>query len=97
MCIRDRVSALRDCDDEDLRLANATLFLDAFGSIVIGWIWLRLAILAAGKDDPFHAGKITCCRYFFRYMLPPALADMDLVGTLDPTCRDAGTAIFAQA
>ncbi len=32
--------ALLDCKDPALRLANATIYLDAFGHVVIGWIWL---------------------------------------------------------
>ena len=46
-------------------LANASTYLDTFGHVVIGWIWLREATLAAralskaqGSDVDFYAGKM---------------------------------------
>ena len=79
------------CDDPDRGLANATLYLDAFGHVVIAWMWLRQAgaaqaAAASRGGDDFYSGKIAACRYFFRYELPSIHAKLDLVGTLDDLC-----------
>jgi alkylation response protein AidB-like acyl-CoA dehydrogenase len=93
--LRNAIRALEDttanviaCGDLDLGLANATLYLDAFGHIVIAWMWLRQAMAAlenAGQDD-FLSGKVAACRYFFRYVLPGVHAQLALVTSLDDTC-----------
>jgi butyryl-CoA dehydrogenase len=96
-------NTLMECNNAARRLANATLFLDGFGHVVIAWLWLRQAIvaterLAAGDgsepDRIFHEGKRIACRYFFRYELPLAEARLALCGSLDPTCLDAPAGIF---
>ena len=59
-------------------LADATLYLDLFGTIAIAWQWLLQAVAAAkalagpprAEDIPFYRGKIHTCRYFFAYELP---------------------------
>lgn len=88
------------CDDVAQRLANATLYLDACGHIVIAWLWLGQAVAASAKssglaaDNDFYAGKITAARYFFRYELPKVFATLQLVATLDRTTMDMGVAEF---
>ena len=75
-----------------LALANASLYLSLFGHVLMAWIWLRqarvaLAALAtAGSSQrDFYQGKLATCRYFFRYELPPALAQAGLLQSLDDT------------
>ncbi|HEV2160466.1 acyl-CoA dehydrogenase [Bradyrhizobium sp.] len=94
---------LLSCGDPDRRLANATLYLDGFGHVVIGWMWLKQAIVASRKlalgevsqqDSNFYDGKIMACRYFARYELPLARAQLALCGSLDTTCLDAPISIF---
>ena len=93
------------CDDLLLRLANATIYLDAFGHIVIGWIWLRQAVVAAdalaksgvsSADGAFYEGKLLTCRYFSRYELPLSLARLGLCKSLEPTCLEAPVQIFGR-
>lgn len=56
-------------------LADATLFLEIMGIIVISWQWLKQGIVAKKaleeNKDPrgFYMGKIMCLRYFFEYEL----------------------------
>lgn len=80
-------------DDPSLALANATLFLDAMGHVVIAWLWLKQAIAAKSgleqgsqSDKAFYSGKLAACQFFYRYELPKAIAKFDLVSTLDDTC-----------
>ena len=53
-------------------LANATPYLQAFGHVVLAWIWLDVA-LCAGRGRPTtrrSAAGCAACRYFFHYELP---------------------------
>ena len=78
--------------DPTLALANATLFLEAFGHTVIAWIWLRQALaaqrgLARGEaaDAAFYRGKLAACRWFFRWELPKTRQWHELLRSLDDT------------
>ena len=55
--------------DPDRGLANATLYLDAMGHVVMGWMWLRLTraatrVAARDGDSAFLRGKHQAARYF---------------------------------
>jgi butyryl-CoA dehydrogenase len=87
--------------DADLGLANASLYLDGFGTVVVAWLWLWSATLAhdalrsdVPSDQDFYQGKIAACRYFFRYVLPHAIAQLRLVATLEDTCLKMTAAQF---
>jgi butyryl-CoA dehydrogenase len=70
----------------DRALAEATAYLDAFGTIVVAWRWLVLARNAATEPrDDFYAGKLAACRYFFRYDVRLAKATLEHLATLDET------------
>jgi butyryl-CoA dehydrogenase len=80
-------------------LANATIYLDMLGHVVVGWLWLRQAMGAAGKQAEgaardFLDGKRTACRYFMRYELPQVQVWCDLLERMDRTCLDAPAAQF---
>jgi len=90
-----------DCPDLDRRLANATLYLDAFGHVVVAWIWLRQALAAArgqakgeASDAAFYAGKLAACRFFFRYELLKVFPQLALVSRLDDTCLNLSAEHF---
>lgn len=63
-------------------LADATLYLDYFGLVVIGWHWLRMGAKAQGILDgeggrqtrDFYCGKLTTMKYYFKYELPKTRA-----------------------
>jgi butyryl-CoA dehydrogenase len=62
-------------------LADATLYLELFSHVTIGWQWLLQGIavqkaLDGGtpkKDFDFYQGKMFTLRYFFAYELPKTL------------------------
>ncbi len=64
--------------DSEIFLADATLYLELFGLISVGWQWLLQAMVAAKKlegplpeqDVQFFEGKIFTFKYFFHYELP---------------------------
>ncbi|NRB65318.1 MAG: acyl-CoA dehydrogenase [Saprospiraceae bacterium] len=59
-------------------LADATLFMEMAGHVVIGWQWLKMALQAkqdqlSGNDqfaDAFYESKVQTMQFFFRYELP---------------------------
>jgi butyryl-CoA dehydrogenase len=61
-------------------LADATVFMEMSGYVIIAWQWLKMAIVArqqlsAGTGVPeFYEGKIHTMQFFFRYELPHAEA-----------------------
>jgi butyryl-CoA dehydrogenase len=71
-------------------LANAVPYLQAFGHVVLAWIWLDLATVnatdAAGRPSAAHQGRARACRYFFRYELPKIHAWLNVVASRDNTC-----------
>jgi len=70
-------------------LANATPYLEAFGHVVLAWIWLDQSLAASAHyrrdDSDFYHGKWQACRYFFLYELPKVDSMLDLVESLDDT------------
>ncbi len=81
--------------DANLMLANASVYLEMLGHVVIAWTWLRQAVLAEraiagaqGDDKAFYQGKLQACQYFFRYELPKTAAQNELLRSLDPTCLE---------
>jgi butyryl-CoA dehydrogenase len=85
--------AATSCPDPELGLANATLYLDAAGTVIVAWLWLWQAIVAASRLDSaapdqraFYEAKLAACRYCFNYMLPAARIGFSLVEELDDTC-----------
>jgi alkylation response protein AidB-like acyl-CoA dehydrogenase len=79
--------------ETELFLANASAYLDMLGHIVIAWQWLRQAVVAAAAQDgagaadrDFYEGKLVACKYFFRYELPKALRNAELLQRMDDTC-----------
>ncbi len=73
--IGEAIAALHD-GDAAVNAGNATPFLWAFGHVVVAWLWLDQALLAAAAPagDParqaFLSGKVHACRYFFDRELP---------------------------
>lgn len=77
-------------------LANATHYLDAFGHVVVAWMWLRQGLvadraLAASPhpdDDKFYRGKLQALRYFYRYELTRVDNWCELLSAIDLSCYE---------
>lgn len=79
---------LHATNDVNLTLANATVYLEVVGHLVISWIWLEQAIAAhtpRRTDVAFYSGKRQACDWFFRCELPRVDAQLDLLDSLDTT------------
>ena len=69
-------------------LANATPYLQAFGHVVIAWIWLDVALAAREADAARRDGAQAACRYFFAYELPLVDAWLRVVSSREAVCRE---------
>jgi butyryl-CoA dehydrogenase len=94
----DATRAAWSTREPDEALANATPYLQAFGHVVVAWLWLDVAraavATAAGKDDGFLRGKLQAARYFFDFELPKIDAWLAVVAARNPTCREMQDAWF---
>jgi len=84
---------VRDGGDVALFLANAGIYLDTFGHIVIAWMWLKQAVAAVRRldgADPgqqgFYNGKLQACQYFYRYEFNKVPERLSLLTQADDTC-----------
>ncbi len=85
----------------DLFLANASVYLEMMGHIVIAWMWLKQAITATQRLDQstlaqkvFYQGKLQACRYFYRWELPTIQPKAALLQSLDDTCLQVAPDTF---
>lgn len=68
--------------DTERYLADATLFLELFGIVVVAWQWLKQSVVAKqamltqnpqGNELAFYEGKIHTMKFFFHYEVPKTL------------------------
>ncbi|GAB3553855.1 acyl-CoA dehydrogenase [Spirosoma fluminis] len=68
--------------DIERYLADATLFLELFGIVVVAWQWLKQAVVARqalltqnpqGDELAFYEGKIHTMKFYFHYEVPKTL------------------------
>ena len=94
------VRRLHAVGDLNVTLANATVFLEAFGHLVVAWQWLEQALVAqaalpaSDADRDFYAGKRQAARFFFRWELPRVGPMLDLLDSIDTTPLDMRDAWF---
>ncbi|WP_424964211.1 acyl-CoA dehydrogenase [Ekhidna sp.] len=48
-------------------LSDATIFMDLFGTVVIGWQWLKMGIAALDQKETFKQSKLHTLDYFYKY------------------------------
>lgn len=82
-------------------LANAQVFLELTGHVIVAWMWLRQALVAAkklpgadGAERDFYRGKLQACAYFFRWELPKTEHWHGLLRDAERTCLDMQDAWF---
>ena len=86
--MRSVTEVLTATDDVTVRMANASLYLEAVGHVVVSWMWLEQVIAAAAVTGVFADGKRAAARYFFAYELPKTASQFDVLATLDRTLID---------
>ena len=75
-------------------LANSAVYLEAFGHIVVAWIWLEQFLAAGDQAGDFYDGKRQAARYFFRYELPKTAPQLELLAGLDRTTLEMSDTWF---
>jgi butyryl-CoA dehydrogenase len=80
--------------DPETALANASVYLEAVGHVVVAWMWLEQLLAAASGTEAVHEGKRGACRYFFRHELPKTDAQFSLLESLDRTAVDLAEDAF---
>jgi butyryl-CoA dehydrogenase len=78
-------------EDGERALANAAVFLEAFGHTVVAWTWLRQALVAqralptatSPEDIDFYNGKLHTSAWFFQWELPRNRAQHELLRSLN--------------
>jgi butyryl-CoA dehydrogenase len=88
--------------DIDLVMANSAKYLEFFGHVVVGWMWLRQGLIAAqaltaechSDDTAFYRGKLQSMLYFARWELPQTKVWADLLSDLDDTTYTMEAAWF---
>ncbi len=69
-------------------LANATPYLQAFGHVVLAWIWLDVALAISNANTPLRPGKLAAMRFFYAYELPKIDAWLGVVARREPLVRE---------
>ena len=72
-------------------LANASVYLEAFGHVVMAWIWMEQALVATragNQHEDFYRGKLQACKYFIQWELPKVRPMLNLLESLDTTTLD---------
>jgi butyryl-CoA dehydrogenase len=75
-------------------LANAVPYLQGFGHVVIGWLWLDIASRLEGRTDALATGKRFAMFYFFAHELPRVEAWLSVVASRDATCLQVPAGCF---
>ena len=74
--------------DPALALANATPYLEAFGHVVVAWLWLEQLVVVGTRAGSLEDGKRAAARYFYAFELPATGPKLDLLASLDTTTLD---------
>jgi len=86
--------AVAGLGDPEKIMANATVYLEAAGHIVVSWIWLQQHLATTGRIGEFYDGKRQAATYFFRWELPKVTPMLDLLASGDTTALDMQDAWF---
>lgn len=77
-------AVLHGTGDRMRTLANSSVYLEAFGHLVIAWMWLEQLVAVGDSVGDFYDGKRAAAAYFFRFELPRIGPQLDLLETLEP-------------
>jgi alkylation response protein AidB-like acyl-CoA dehydrogenase len=77
--VTQHIMALAAEGDAEVSLADANLYMEAFGILNVAWLWLKQGIVAekallgnkvTGDDTVFYESKIETMQFYFHYELP---------------------------
>lgn len=82
---------LHAAGDSELLLSNAAIYLEVFGHLTIGWIWLEQILASHGKNGDFYEGKRAAARFFRRWEMVRAEASLGIIERLGRDFADLRT------
>jgi len=74
--------------DATQALSDATTYLDAFGHVIIAWMWFEQLMAIGDQAGDFYDGKRVAARYFFSYELPLAMTALSTMASVGPLLLD---------
>ncbi|WP_098956350.1 acyl-CoA dehydrogenase [Pseudonocardia sp. N23] len=87
-------STLWAAADPEVSLANASVYLEAVGHVVVGWMWLEQLLAAGERPGDLFDGKRAAARFYLRHELPRTGPWLDLLASVDRTTVDMKDAWF---
>jgi butyryl-CoA dehydrogenase len=69
--------------DESKALANATIYLEIVGHLVVAWMWLEQLLIVGDQEGNFYEGKKASAQYFFTYELPRVQSQLDYLESMN--------------
>ena len=83
-------------------LADATIFMEFFSTIIIGWQWLKTAVGAhevlernsGNLSKEFYLGKIHTMKYYFTYEMPKTISLAKILMNEEQLTIDAAKELF---
>jgi len=87
------LGAVAMANDVERYLANASVYLEMTGHLVIGWLWLKQAVVAQSavnhgvshQDQAFYTGKLMACHFFAKWELPKCRGWAKLLDPVEDT------------
>jgi len=84
LAVEDATKAAWSTANPNEALANAVPYMQAFGHVVIAWMWLELAI----NKIAVQSINTPATTYFYHYELPKITAWLKVVASRDLTCAN---------
>ncbi len=71
--------------DYQAYLADATIFMELFGHLLVGWQWLKMGLTAAQQltaqsgalSDEFYRAQLETMQFYYKYEMPKILAGVE--------------------
>ena len=84
----ESIKLKRKKSSDYLALSSAGIFLDAFGLILIGWMWLKQGAVVfkeLRKEDKnsFYLGKKSTIKFYFNHELPKVRERLEFIARFD--------------
>ncbi|MEN4474599.1 acyl-CoA dehydrogenase [Mycolicibacterium cosmeticum] len=87
--LQEVTAILWSADELATTLANASVYLEAVGHVVVAWLWLEQLLAVSDNQGSFYDGKRAAAQYFFTYELPKVGPQFDLLASLDRVTVEA--------
>ena len=85
-------------DDPEEAAAAASDYLRAFGLVVLGYLWARMAEISLsrldGADGVFYHGKVATAQFYMARVLPQTNALFAMVAAVAPSLMELDAAAF---